>query len=403
MSLVHHSVVIIGGGSAGISVAARLKKARPKLDVAILDPAQKHYYQPMWTLVGAGAADVASTERQQKDVIPPGVNWIQNGVAEIDPVARALKTTSGPTVTYDFLVVCPGIQIDWHKIKGLEAALGRDGVCSNYAFEHAPKTWQMIQAFTGGNALFTAPGTPIKCGGAPQKIMYLADSAFRKQGVRDSAKVMYASAGGVIFAVKEFADALMKVVQKKQIELAFKHDLTEIRAASKEAVFNVTDSEGKVSEKVIPYALIHVTPPMSAPEFIKQSPLAVQDGALKGWVATDKHTMQHPQFPNVFALGDAAALPTSKTGAAIRKQAPILVENLLAVMDGRTPSSSYDGYSSCPLVTDYGKLVLAEFDYDNKPKPSFPFDTAKERWDMYMLKRHALPVFYWEGMLKGRA
>ncbi|MFN3267178.1 MAG: FAD/NAD(P)-binding oxidoreductase [Deinococcales bacterium] len=399
----HFQVLIIGGGSAGITVAARLKRARAALGIAIIDPAQKHYYQPLWTLVGGGAADIASSVRNQKDLIPSGVEWLQSAVLEIDPVARVVKTSHNQTVSYDYLVVCPGIQIDWHKIKGLEGALGRDGVCSNYAFEQAPKTWEMIRTFGGGNALFTAPSTPIKCGGAPQKIMYLAESAFRRQGVREKAKVMFTTAGGVIFAVPEFAAALNKVVARKQIELHFKHDLQELRPASREAIFKVTDASGAVSEKVINYALIHVTPPMSAPDFIKHSPLAVEDGPLKGWLAADKHTLQHPKYPNVFGIGDVAALPNSKTGAAIRKEAPVLVENLLALMDGRTPSASYDGYSSCPLVTDYGKLVLAEFNYENKPTPSFPFNTAKERWDMYMLKKHALPVLYWEGMLKGRA
>jgi sulfide:quinone oxidoreductase len=399
----HHNVVIIGAGTAGITVAARLKKARAKLDIAILDPAQTHYYQPLWTLVGAGASTAASTARPQKDLIPNGVTWLPSAVSEIDPDARAIKTTTGQTITYDFLVVCPGIQVDWHKIKGLEAGLGKDGVCSNYAFDQAPKTWQTIQAFKGGNALFTAPSTPIKCGGAPQKIMYLADSAFRKQGVREQSKVMFTTAGGVIFAVKEFADALTKVVARKQIDLLFKHDLQELRTVSREAIFKVTDADGNASERVIKYAMIHVTPPMSAPEFIKQSPLAVEDGPLKGWLAADKHTLQHPKYPNVFGIGDVAALPNSKTGAAIRKEAPVLVENLLAVMDGQKLEGQYDGYSSCPLVTDYGKLILAEFNYENKPTPSFPVDTAKERWDMYMLKKHALPVLYWEGMLKGRA
>jgi sulfide:quinone oxidoreductase len=403
MNHFHHTVVIIGAGSAGISVAARLKTAQKSLDVAILDPATKHYYQPMWTLVGGGAADISSTERLQKDLIPQRVTWLPSAVTEIDPQACAIKTSTNQTVTYDYLVVCPGIQVDWHKIKGLEAALGHDGVCSNYAFEQAPKTWEMIQRFDGGNALFTAPATPIKCGGAPQKIMYLADSAFRKRGVRERSKVMYTSAGSMIFAVKEFAAALTKVVERKEIDLLFKHDLLEVRPQSKEAVFKVTDEQGQVSEKAIAYGLIHVTPPMSAPNFIQQSPIAVQDGALKGWVAADKATLQHPNFPNIFALGDAAALPTSKTGAAIRKQAPVVVENLLALIKGQTLTAHYDGYTSCPLVTDYGKLVLAEFDYDNKPKPSFPINTAKERWDMYMLKRHALPVLYWDGMLKGRA
>jgi sulfide:quinone oxidoreductase len=393
---IRHQVVIVGGGTAGITVAARLARALTHSDIAIIEPSVKHYYQPLWTLVGGGVFSKGVTERDEATLIPQGVTWIRDAVTEFSPEDNTILTQGGKKVQYDYLVVAPGIQLDWDKVKGLKAAIGKDGVCSNYAYEYVDKTWEFIRNFAGGNAIFTQPNTPIKCGGAPQKIMYLADDAFRKAGVRERATVIFTSAAANIFAVQKYAQALDRVVARKGIETRFKHNLIEIRPAVKEAVFERLDTGEHV---VLPYDLLHVTPPMSAPDFIKHSPLANE----AGWVEADKYTLQHPRYPNVFGLGDASSLPTSKTGAAIRKQAPVVVKNLLAVMRGQTPTVQYDGYTSCPLVTGYGRLILAEFDYDGKPQETFPFDQSKERYSMYLLKAYGLPALYWYGMMKGRA
>ncbi|EYF03392.1 NAD(P)/FAD-dependent oxidoreductase [Chondromyces apiculatus] len=399
----HFRVVIIGGGTAGITVAARLRRRGVK-DMAILEPSAKHYYQPLWTLVGAGEARVEDTVRDEADFIPRDVRWIQERAEEVDPVAREVRTSSGLRVGYDFLVVAPGIQLDWDGVRGLREALQTPQVSSNYDVTLAPKTWEMIRAFEGGEALFTHPATPVKCAGAPQKIMYLAADHWRLRGVRERVNVAFCSAGKTIFGVRPFAEVLERVVARHGIVPRFQHDLVEVRSDRREAVFQVPgDGDIKV-EVILPYDLLHVTPPQSAPDFIKQSPLAHADGPSKGWVKADKYTLQHPDHAEVFALGDASDLPTSRTGAAIRKQAPVLVENLLAAMAGRELTARYDGYASCPLTTGYGKLLLAEFDYDGKPAPSFPLiDTRKERHDMWLMKKYGLPRLYWDFMLRGRA
>ncbi len=401
---VHHQIVVVGGGTAGITVAARLGKALKHPDVAVVEPSEAHYYQPMWTLVGAGVFPKERSMRSEASVMPRQATWIKDRVAAIDPDARIVTLEGGKRVGYDYLVVAPGIQIDWGAVKGLPDALGTDGVCSIYDYRQAERTWQMIQDFEGGEAVFTSPSTPIKCGGAPQKIMYLADDAWRKTGVRKRARLTFATAGSVIFGVKGFRETLQRVVERKDIHPRFKHDLIEIRPETKEAVFRVLGEEGKTV--LLPYDFLHVSPPMSAPDFIKRSKLAYQEGDLKGWLKVDKHTLQHLDYPNVFGAGDVAGLPTAKTGAAVRKQAPVLVRNLLAVMSGKrlgSEAAAYDGYSSCPLLTGYGKMVLAEFAYGNEPAPSLPIDTTKERYSMYLLKLYGLPFLYWNLMLKGRA
>ena len=268
-------------------------------------------------------------------------------------------------------------------------------MCSNYSIEHVEYTWKCIRDVSGGTALFTVPNTAVKCGGAPQKIMYLADDAFRRSGVRERSKIVFASPQKAIFAVDKYRRTLEKVIARKGIDVRFRLDLVELRSGAREAVFEHLDTKERTT---IHYDMIHVTPPMGAPDVVKRSKLANEHG----WCEVDKHTLRCPRFPNVFAIGDAAGLPTSKTGAAVRKQAPVLVANLLAAMGGRELSASYDGYTSCPIVTGYGKMVLAEFDYDGKPCETFPFDQSKERYSMWLLKTQVLPRLYWYGMLRGR-
>jgi sulfide:quinone oxidoreductase len=395
----HHQIVIVGGGTAGITVASQLLLSGARnLDIALIEPSDKHYYQPAWTLVGGGAYKAENTVKNEREVIPESVTWIKDYCQHFDPDRNTVITRDGTQITYDYLVVCPGIQIDWHLIKGLKEALGKEGVCSNYAYEQAPQTWETIKNFKGGTAIFTYPNTPIKCAGAPQKIMYLADDTFRKIGVRDRSKILFCTAGGSIFGVPAYAEPLMKVVKRKAIELKIQHDLKEIKTDTKEAIFDITTDSG-VAEVAIKYDMIHVTPPMSAPDFIKNSKLANSEG----WVDVDKYTLQHKVYPNVFSLGDASSLPTSKTAAAIRAEAPVLVQNLLSLIAAKSLDKQYDGYACCPLITGYGKVIFAEFDYDKQPSPTFPLDPTEERYSMWLLKKYGLPYLYWNRMLKGKA
>jgi len=361
----------------------------------LLDPQTKHYYQPLWTLVGGGVVSKETTERSQQSLIPKGADWIQEAVEEFNPEVNRFVTKEGTIIQYEILVVAAGIQVDWERIKGLKECIGRDGVCSNYDYRYVDSTWKSIRQFRGGNAIFTQPNSPIKCGGAPQKIMYLADDAFRQAGIRNKTNIIFASGNASIFAVPKYAAALNRVIERKDIATKYQLDLISIDSVRKEAVFEHVVTKDR---ETLRYDMIHVVPPMSSPDFIRNSPLA---GAA-GWAEVDKHTLQHVRFKNVFALGDCSNLPTSKTGAAIRKQAPVAVQNIISLLAGQPLAARYDGYTSCPLVTGYNRLILAEFDYDLSPQETFPFDQSKERYSMYMLKKNLLPKMYWHGMLKGR-
>jgi len=397
----HFKILILGAGSGGISAAARLRHHLGAQQVAVVDPSEFHYYQPLWTLVGGGIVNKEASQKPMSSIIPHGVHWIKDSVQSIDPTKKTVLCQSGKQISYDYLLVATGLKLDFDKIKGLDGHLGKQGVCSIYQYQDAEITHQMLEQFHGGTAIFTMPPVPIKCAGAPQKIMYLADEIFRKNGVRKKSKIIFATAGKAIFGIPAFAAPLMEVVRRKNIELCFSHNLKAIDASGKKATFEVS-TEGSPTSVVLPYDLLHIVPPMSAHHLITQSGLAFNDGPHAGWLKVHPATLQHLEFPNVFGIGDVTGIPNSKTGAAIRKQAPVVVENILAAIAGKPASAQYDGYSSCPLVTGRGKVILAEFGYDGKLMPSFPMDMTKERRSMWYLKKDFLPQMYWHGMLKGR-
>ncbi len=395
-----HQILIVGGGTAGISVASRLKMLMDSADIAIVEPAEWHYYQPMWTLSGGGVTPKETTRRSMSSVIPSGVQWIRDAVSTFDPDNNQLTTASGSTLSYEMLIVCPGIQIDWDHIPGLKQAIGNGKVCCNYDYNTVDSTWEALRRFPkGGTAIFTMPTAPVKCPGAPQKALYLSEDYLRKHGMRDGSRVIFATAKPNLFGIQKYREGLERVAARKNIECAYEHELVEVRGEADEAVFkNLKTGE----EEVMRYDMLHAVPPMSAPDFIKKSPLA--DSSPFGWVDVDPFTLQHRKYKNIFALGDAASSPNSKTGAAIRKQYPVVAKNVVAVMNNHIVMDHYNGYASCPLVTDYGKVLMAEFDYDGVPQETFGavVDQGHEQASMWMVKRWVLPWLYWNIMLPGK-
>ena len=397
--MAQHDVVIIGGGTAGITVAARLRN-EGVTDVAVIEPSTVHYYQPLWTLVGGGEADIDSTVRPESSVMPKGVTWIRGAATGVDPEAQTVSLDNGETVGYQWLVVASGIQLDWGKIPGLTETLGRNRVSSNYRYDLAPQTWEFIQATSSGTALFTMPPGPIKCAGAPQKIAYLACDHWRRRGVLGNMDVHLILPTPGMFGIPEFAAGLKKAADRYGIKVHFESKLDSIDGDNHTAQISSLDGS---NPETLEFTMAHITPPQSAPDWIKASPLA-DPASPFGYLNVDKHSLQSVNYPNVFGLGDCTNTPNSKTGAAVRKQAPTLVANLMAARKGAGTAKSYDGYASCPLITAKGKCIMAEFNYDMERTPTFPvLDMTKERWDMYMVKKHGLPRMYWDFMLKGRA
>ncbi|XP_042543885.1 sulfide:quinone oxidoreductase, mitochondrial isoform X2 [Dipodomys spectabilis] len=391
----YYEVLVLGGGSGGITMASRMKRKVGAENVAIIEPSQQHFYQPIWTLVGAGAKRLSLSGRPTASVIPSGVEWIKATVVELNPDKNCVYTDNNKEISYKYLIIALGIQLDYEKIKGLPEGFAHPKIGSNYSVKTVEKTWKALQDFKEGNAVFTFPNTPVKCAGAPQKIMYLAEAYFRKTGKRSKANIIFNSSLGVIFGVKKYADALQEIIQERNITVNFKQNLIEVRADKQEAVFENLDKPGET--QVISYEMLHVTPPMSSPDVLKRSPVA--DAA--GWVDVDKDTLQHKKYPNVFGIGDCTNLPTSKTAAAVAAQSGILDRTISQIMKNQTPKKKYDGYTSCPLVTGYNRVILAEFDYRAQPMETFPFDQSKERLSMFFMKADLMPFLYWNVMLRG--
>ncbi|MCA2011297.1 TIGR01244 family phosphatase [Cereibacter sphaeroides] len=394
-------VVIVGAGAGGIAVAASLKSRKPGLNIALIDPADIHYYQPGWTMVGGGIFDAQSTARTMGSLIPQGVHWIKSAVAAFEPANNAVILDGCRVVKYTRLIVTPGLKLDWAKIDGLVETLGRNGVTSNYRYDLAPYTWELVQNLNRGRAIFSQPPMPIKCAGAPQKAMYLSSDAWLKRGVLKDIEVKFNNAGGVLFGVKDYVPALESYVKKYGIETNFFHNLIAVDGQAKTATFKVAKPETEPTTVTMDFDMLHVVPPQTAPDFIRVSPLA--DAA--GWVDVDQSTLRHKTYDNIWSLGDVMNAPNAKTAAAARMQAPVVAQNVADDIDGRSPSAIYNGYGSCPLTVERGKIVLAEFGYGGALLPSFPkflVDGTKPTRAAWLLKEKLLPPIYWKGMLRGK-
>lgn len=394
-------VVIVGAGAGGVSVAASLKSRKPGLDIALIDPADIHYYQPGWTMVGGGIFTAQQTAKTMGSLIPKGVHWIKAAVAAFEPGNDAIILDGCRVVKYDRLIVCPGLKLDWARIEGLEETLGRNGVTSNYRYDLAPYTWELVQGLKQGRAIFTQPPMPIKCAGAPQKAMYLSGDAWHRNGVLKDIDIRFNNAGGVLFGVKEYVPALESYVQKYGANLNFFHNLIAVDGPGKTALFEVKEPDAEPRSVEMEFDMMHVCPPQAAPDFIRVSPLA--DAA--GWVDVDQATLRHKSFENIWSLGDVMNAPNAKTAAAARKQAPVVADNVVADIDGHSAVAQYDGYGSCPLTVERGKIVLAEFGYGGTLKPSFPawlIDGTKPSRAAWLLKEKMLPPIYWQAMLRGK-
>jgi len=396
-----YEVVIVGGGAAGIAVAASLKSRKPGLEIAIIDPADIHYYQPGWTMVGGGIFDAQKTAKTMGSLIPTGVHWVKSAVAAFEPQDNAVILDGCRVVKYKRLIVCPGLKLAWDKVEGLVDTLGQNGVTSNYRYDLAPYTWQLVQGLKQGRAIFTQPPMPIKCAGAPQKALYLSGDHWFRTGALDKIDIQFMNAGGVLFGVKDYVPALQGYMNRYKADLNFFHNLVSIDGPAKTATFEVKKPDEEATTVTTEFDMIHVCPPQTAPDFIRVSPLA--DAA--GWVDVDQTTLRHKTYDNVWSLGDVMNAPNAKTAAAARMQAPIVAENVVDDINGKSPTALYNGYGSCPLTVEKGKIVLAEFGYGGALLPSFPkwaIDGTKPTRAAWILKEQILPPFYWKAMLRGK-
>jgi sulfide:quinone oxidoreductase len=411
-------IVIVGGGAAGLDIAARLNRRLAHPDITVIDPARIHFYQPGYTLIAAGVFTPDEVQRSQASLIPDGVRLIPESVVSIEAERNRLTTASNKVIPYDYLVLTPGLEIHWDAIEGISRErLGEGNVHCIYDFAGAQRCWQAIQRLSakGGRAYFTDTWTKLKCGGAPKKVNMIAEDCCRRHGTRDRVDFQFYTASDSMYNVQPYRKRLEEIYSERSIPVTLNHRVKSVDTQTRRVTFekqiapsasSVSAAEARVEVVTRDFDFLHIVPPMSAPRFVAESSLAFDEasGQNADWVPADKNSLVHQRFKNVFVAGDVAGLPTSKTSAAVRMQAPVLVANLIATMEGRRPEASYDGYSACPFVTEYGKVLMAEYNYEKKPTPTLPLlDPGREHRAGWILKRYILKPMYFELMLRGLA
>lgn len=393
-----YKLLIVGGGTGGTAIANKFSNRLGQGQVAVIEPSERHYNQALFTLVGGGLRQFNETYKPTASCLPTACDWIKQRVTGFDPDNNTVTIDNGDKLSYDFLLVTLGVELDYKKVKGSLDALEKDPrVCSNYHPTYVQKTIVAARNFKGGQAVFTLPDGPLKCAGAPQKIAYLLEEQFNKNGIRGKTDMVYNTALPVMFAVPRYAAELTKVADKKNIEVNFRHNLIEVRKDTSEAVFELLDDPGKTT--TFKYDLLHISPPCSPPPVLKRSPLA----DASGFLAVDAGSMQHVTYPNVFGVGDCTNVPTSKTAAAVSGQVAVASRNLKRLLDGNNEAleKTYDGYTSCPLVVSSKECILAEFGYNQKILETMPMDQSKPSKLAFFVKSRVLPPLYWGGLVRG--
>jgi len=400
------NILIVGGGAAGITMASRLRRELKKAVITLVEPNARHYYQPGFTMIGAGVWEGDDIWKNESALVPYGVHWVQDAVTALDPAQKTAVLKSGEKLRYDFLVLVPGIQENWSLVEGVtRETLGVGNVHSIYDFEGSVKTWEAVRKLvrTGGRGVYTDTWTKLKCGGAPKKICLLTEHLARQENARSRVKLDFFTASKQLYDVPHYTPRLEQIYRERDVPIRLNAKLTGVDVQAKRAYFEDRATGTKFTED---FDFLHFAPPQSAPDFVRAAGLGWTEGKLarEAWVMVDPKTLVHKTYPNIVSLGDVAGIPTSKTSASIKKQAPVAVANLSALIAGHSPVAEYDGYAACPIITDYGHVLMCEFDYAKKPVPTFPLsllDTSRELRSGWWLKKYALKFYYFNLMLKG--
>lgn len=398
-------IVVAGGGSASSVFVGHLLRTG-KVDpasVLVVEPSALNFYQPGFTMVGGGLLGDMSDPKnpnmniikhQTRDMFHPQVEILHQSVKSFNPANNQIITSEDKAISYEHLIVALGIQLNYESIPGLVESLD-DPSCpvgSIYRFDYAVKMNKIINSFKGGKAVFHIPPQPIKCAGAPQKVMYLAKDAFVKNNIQNYT-IDYYMAQPAIFSVPKYSNSLTGIANGKGIQLHYEHVLTKVDKSTRTATFK--NKEGK--EITQEFDLLHVPPPQKAPAVLKSSEIV----DASGFVTIDKDSLRHTKYPNIWAVGDCTNLPTSKTLAAGISQSSVLTHNLLQSLENKQPTAKYTGYTSCPIFVGQNKLMLCEFKYAAQVSETFSYRQEVPSRLYYMIKRFFFPYVYKYWFKKG--
>ncbi len=390
----HADVVVIGGGNAGIALAARLRDSGFD-DVAIIEPKVTHHFRPLLSYVGAGLSSTKEMSRKQVSVMPAGVRWIRDAAAAIDADTRLVTLASGATMTYRDVVLTPGSEPDWEAVPGSAQAMLSPSASTNYVVDLAPKTWELIQELRSGRAVFTLPDGPAPCPGAGQKILYMACDYWRSQGVLDDIEVTLVTPDADISENAKIATRLRVWVERYGIRVLASSQVDRVDATAQ-----TLDITGPGGTTTLPYDFWHMTPTHKPQPWIEAAGLSSAGAA--GYVDVDPLTLRHRRIPTVWACGDTAETGASRSGGALREQTEVLAKNLISARGATEMGEEYSGYSVCPYTVSRSQVLFFEFDRDRALRPSFPLMWQRASRLLFFGDRRVLPQIYWHRILNGK-
>jgi sulfide:quinone oxidoreductase len=407
MTQQQHDVVVIGGGNAGISLAARLVRDGCR-DVALVDPAEVHHYRPLLSYVAGGMAALEDLRRPQRDVVPDGVRWYRDRVVGVDAQRSTVRLAGGGELTYADLAVCPGSEVDWDAIPGSRDAMTTPAASTSYLPEHAADTWTMLSGLREGRAVFAIADRYVPCAPVGLKPLFLAADHWRRAGVLDRIAIELLVEGDALAPQAQADRQLREAAAGYGVRVR-----TGVRLAAVDPTARTvevlparrpdgegTPDDGAPARERVPYDALYLAPPHRAPAWVAASGLGTDDS--DGFVAVDPRTLQHEVHPRVWGLGDAAAVDALPSGGALRKQVPVVAENIAARRTGR-PMRHYSGYSVAPVTTSRRRLLLGEFDRAGRPEPTVRIpDLVRPRRSLLLFDRYLEPQVYWHRLLRGK-
>ncbi len=392
--------VVAGGSVGGLTVAARLLRAMPEANVTVIEPNAEHHYQPGYTLVGAGVYTPEEAKWDQKDLMHSSMKWVHDAVAHFEPDRNRVITARGNVVEYDYLVVGLGVQMNPNSVENFHEALESNHVATIYDLDQSIKYNKLMQDFRGGQLVSTYPRGYVKCGGAPQKITWLSEDYWRSAGIRDKVEVDFYTQRHTLFPpVPDVDNAVKPLIEARGIRNHYHHTIKAVDVKGRVAIFEEERPDGSTREVRKQYDLLHLVPGFRTPEPVRQGPLTRE--GIGGQLSVDRETLQHTHYPNIFGIGDGAATGAAKTAATIRKQAPVVVANMIDMALDREPVAKYDGASGCPLLTRYGRCMMFEFDYEGNLVNEWIYNSTRETRMWWHFKVHGLKRLYRHAMLNG--
>ena len=391
-------LLILGAGTAGTMMLNKLYKEldRDEWEITIVDQFKTHYYQPGFLFIPFGIYKKQDVIKPKHDFFPPGVNVIYSPIDRIEGEKNKVYLDGGKVLSYDFLIIATGTQTRPTETEGLKDKLWYKDIFDFYTIEGALALHERFKDFEGGDLVMCIPETPYKCPVAPLEFVFLADAYFTEKGIRDKVNIKYVTLMSGAFTKPVASKVLGNIMEEKNIEIIPDFYLSHVDNDNKKIV--------SYDDQEVSFDILTIVPVNMGTDMIARSGL----GDDMNYVETDKYTLQSKKFENIFVIGDASNIPTSKAGSVAHFAGEILFENILSAMEGRPLHAKFDGHANCYIETGFGKGALIDFNYDTEPLPGTfplpgigPFGLLK----VTKMNHYGKVLFrwiYWHILLKGK-